>query len=74
MSGPWREGNGGAWSPRSGRVSDPDAESENRDQERQRNGEKDEVDRWYAAVDDRGRRQLRGKCDIALATGEECGA
>ena len=55
MSAPWREGNGGAWSPRSGQLSDPDAESENRDQERQRDREEDEVDRRYAAIDD-GRR------------------
>lgn len=74
MSGPWREGNGGAWSQRPGRVSDPDAESENRDQEGQRDSEEDEVDRWYTAVDDRGRRQRRGMYDIALATGEDCGA
>lgn len=70
----WREGNGGGWSPRSGQVSDPDAEGENRDQERQRNGEKDEVDRRYAAVDDGRLGRFRGTYDFALAADEERGA
>ncbi len=74
MSGPWGEGNGGAWSPHSGQLSDPDAESENRDQERQRDREEDKVDRRYAAIDDGRRGRFRGTYDIALASGEECGA
>lgn len=74
MLGPRGEGKGGALSPRSGQVSDPDAESENRDQERQRDREEDEVDRRYAAIDDGRRGRFRGTYDIALATGEKCGA
>ncbi len=72
--GPWREGNDGALSPHSGGSSDPDAESENRDQEGQRDGEKDEVDRRYASIDDGRGGRFRGPYDIAPATCGECGA
>ena len=47
---PWRVGNSRLWGRRSGGISDPNPEGEDRDQEGQREGEEDQINRRDAVA------------------------